>query len=309
MKKARKGIYAAAITPIRAGGEPDMEGLVAHCNHLLTVGCDGVAPLGTTGEGAALPFAFRLKVPRALANANLPSDAVIIGAGSPSVGDAIAMARTSLEAGFPNLLVLPPYYTKSPSEDGLYDYYSQIIDAARDESLRIFLYHIPQVTSVPIPIALVHRLRSSFGRMIAGIKDSSGDFQSAKSYLGLDDFDVYPSSEAMLSDALNVGCAGVISGSTNITAALARKILRATGADRQSLQIRLTELRYTLQRFPLIPAVKQVQAWLTNDPGWQRLLPPLQRLSERETSELKKDMERLGVLDAIGSPGGHGTKI
>lgn len=303
MTKARRGVYAAAVTPIRENGEPDMERLVAHCRHLLVDGCDGVAPLGTTGEGTALPFTFRLQVPLALAKADIPSDAVIMGIGSPSVGDAIAMARGSLGAGFPNLLVLPPYYTKSPSEDGLYDYFAQIIETTRDESLRIFLYHIPQVTSVAIPATLVRRLRTTFGQMIGGIKDSSGDFQSAKSYLGMDDFDVYPSSEAMLSEALGAGCAGVISGSTNISAALARKVLRSAAAERETFQIRLSELRHALQKFPLIAAVKQVQAWLSQDPAWERLLPPLRRLSDHDASALRQDMERLGVLHAVASSG------
>src|SRR5882757_506630 len=174
MSKARKGVYAAAITPIGADGEPDLKGLVGYCQNLIAAGCDGVAPLGTTGEAAALPFEFRLKVPEALAAAGLAADSVMVGAGSPSVGDAIAVGKSALAAGYPNLLVLPPYYIKAPSEDGLYDYYARLVDELGDERLRLYLYHIPQVTAVGIPITLVHRLRDRFGRLIAGIKDSSG---------------------------------------------------------------------------------------------------------------------------------------
>jgi 4-hydroxy-tetrahydrodipicolinate synthase len=298
MSKARKGVYAAAITPIGSDGTPDLDGLVAYCRGLISAGCDGVAPLGTTGEAAALPFTFRVRVPEALALAGVAADRVILGAGSPSVGDAIAIGKAALSAGFTNLLVLPPYYTKEPSEDGLYDYYSRIIDTLGDDRLRLYLYHIPQLTAVAIPLTLVHRLRDSYGRIVAGIKDSSGSFESAKSYVGPEDFDVYPSSEAVLSDALAAGCAGVISGSTNISAQLAHQVLQASGPQRQALQDRLTEFRQTIQAFPLIPAVKQIYAWRTGDKGWLRMLPPLRGLSSEQTNQLRIKMERLGQLGA-----------
>ena len=300
MSKARKGVYAAAITPIGADGTPDLDGLVAYCRGLITAGCDGVAPLGTTGEAAALPFAFRIRVPEGLALAGFAADRVILGAGSPSVGDAIAIGKAALSAGFTNLLILPPYYTKEPSEDGLYDYYSRIIDALGDERLCLYLYHIPQVTAVAIPPTLVHRLRDGYGRIVAGIKDSSGSFESAKSFVGPEDFDVYPSSEAVLSDALAAGCAGVISGSTNISAQLAHQVLQASGSQRKALQDQLTEFRQTIQAFPLIPAVKQIHAWRTKDAGWLRMLPPLRGLSAEQTKQLKIKMERLGQLGAAG---------
>ncbi len=298
MSKARKGVYAAAITPIGSDGTPDLNGLVAYCRGLISAGCDGVAPLGTTGEAAALPFTFRVRVPEALALAGVAADRVILGAGSPSVGDAIAIGKAALSAGFANLLVLPPYYTKEPSEDGLYDYYSRIIDTLGDDRLRLYLYHIPQVTAVAIPLTLVHRLRDSYGRIVAGIKDSSGSFESAKSYVGPEEFDIYPSSEAVLSDALAAGCAGVISGSTNISAQLAHQVLQASGPQRQALQDRLTEFRQTIQAFPLIPAVKQIHAWRTGDEGWLRMLPPLRGLSSEQTNQLRIKMERLGQLGA-----------
>jgi 4-hydroxy-tetrahydrodipicolinate synthase len=298
MKKAKKGVYAATITPIGADGEPDMERLIAYCWEMLDFGCDGVAPLGTTGEAAALPFVFRLRVPEALAKAGLPSDSVILGAGSPSVGDAIAIGRAALSAGYPNLLVLPPYYTKDPSEEGLYDYYSRIIEAIGDDRLNLYLYHIPQVTAVPISHTLVERLRNRFGRIVAGIKDSSGSFDSAKSYVGPEDFDVYPSTEAVLSDALKARCAGVISGSTNVSGALAHKVLRATGAEREALQAKLTDFRLTIQKFPLIPAVKQVHAWRKSDTSWLRMLPPLRSLSGEQVAALKREMERLEMIGA-----------
>ena len=297
MTKAKKGIFAAAITPIAANGEPNLKGLVDHCLYLLAAGCDGVAPLGTTGEAAALPYSFRMRTPEALAKAEIPADAVILGAGSPSAGDAISVGKASLAAGYFNLLMLPPYYTKDPDEEGIYDYYARIIEAIDDPRLCLFLYHIPQMTGVAISVSLVERLRASFGDIVAGVKDSSGSYTSAISYLKVENLDVYPSSEAVLSDALREGCAGVISGTTNISCDLAQRVLKAAGADRAALQTKLSQIRQAIQRFPLIPAVKQLHAWRSGDPGWLRMAPPLRALSAEQTEGLKLAVSTLGLLD------------
>ena len=118
--KAWRGIYAAAISPLTSDGGLDGAKLVAYCRHMMSDagGCDGVAPLGTTGESTSLPMRDRLAAPGILAEAGLPSDRVIIGTGAPSVADAIDLTRAAVEAGYTNALVLPPYYFKSPSDEG-----------------------------------------------------------------------------------------------------------------------------------------------------------------------------------------------
>jgi 4-hydroxy-tetrahydrodipicolinate synthase len=191
---------------------------------------------------------------------------------------------------------LPPYYTKEPSDDGLYDYYARLTEAIDHDRLRLYLYHIPQVTAVAITLELIHRLRKTFGALIVGIKDSSGSFASTEAYAKLDDFEVYPSSEAVLSDAIAIGCKGVISGSTNLSGGLARQVLDASGPQRKALQEKLSDFRRTIQKFPLIPAVKQVHAWRTGDNGWLRMLPPLRPLSVNETALLRTEMDRVGAL-------------
>jgi 4-hydroxy-tetrahydrodipicolinate synthase len=296
MNATQYRVYAAAITPIRADGTPDLERLAAHCKYLLAAGCDGVAPLGTTGEAAALPFEYRLRTPEVLAKCGLNNDAILLGVGSPSTGDAIAVGRCAVANGYSNLLALPPYYTKEPSDDGLYDYYARLTEAIDHDRLRLYLYHIPQVTAVAITLELIHRLRKTFGALIVGIKDSSGSFASTEAYAKLDDFEVYPSSEAVLSDAIAIGCKGVISGSTNLSGGLARQVLDASGSERKALQENLSEFRRTIQKFPLIPAVKQVHAWRTGDDGWLRMLPPLRPLSANETASLRVEMDRVGAL-------------
>ena len=132
----------------------------------------------------------------------------------------MTLSRASVESGFTNVLVLPPYYYKNPSDDGLFNYYARIIDGVGDDRLRIFLYHFPQMSATPLSTGLVCRLREAFGDVIAGLKDSSGDFEQTRAFAeatgGVEaGFDIYPSSEAFLFDGLSAGCAGIISGSTN----------------------------------------------------------------------------------------------
>ena len=135
--KARRGVYAAAISPISEAGELDIAKLVDYCRYLLSDGgCDGVAPLGTTGEGTSLSLEDRLVVPGAFAEADVPRDQVIFGTGAAAVGDAIRLTKACLAAGYGNVLVLPPFYYKSPSEDGLFSYYARIVEEVADPRLR-----------------------------------------------------------------------------------------------------------------------------------------------------------------------------
>jgi len=241
MTKARRGIYAAAVSPFKTDGTLDADKSIAYCQHLLSDGgCDGVAPTGTTGEGTSIPMASRLALPDAFAKAGIETDRVIFGTGSPSSGDCVALSRAALDAGYNNVLVLPPFYYKNPSDDGIFSYYANLVDKIGDDRLRIYLYHFPQMTQVPFSTDLVKRLIAAYGPIIAGLKDSSGDFEQSRGFIeatgGIEaDFDVYPSSESMLWDGLSIGSAGIISGSTNAFGAKAQAALKAAeGAARDA---------------------------------------------------------------------------
>jgi len=136
MSKADKGVYAASITPVDAAGEPDGERLIQHCRWLMKQGLTGVAPLGTTGEGNSLPLAFRQRVPGLFRDASFPSNKVIFGTGSCSTGDAIAATRAVVDAGFTNALVLPPFYYKHVSEEGVFNYFDGLIQGVGSDALR-----------------------------------------------------------------------------------------------------------------------------------------------------------------------------
>lgn len=302
MNKAVRGIYAAAISPFNADGSLNAGKLVRYCQYLMSPegGCDGVAPTGTTGEGTSIALADRLALAGAFADAGIDRDRVIFGTGAAAANDCVALTRSSVEAGFTNVLVLPPYYYKSPSDEGLYAYYSNLVEAIGRDDLRIYLYHFPQMSMVPLSTSLVARLRAAFGPVVAGLKDSSGDFEQTRAFVDAtggasEDFDVFPSSEAMLWDGLSIGTAGIISGSTNAFGARAQAALRAPeGTVRDTAMKAVKAARTMAAQYPLMSAMKTVEAWRSGDDEWLRMAPPLVPLSPDQKDALRRDMDALG---------------
>ena len=306
--KARRGIYAAAISPFKTDGQLDTDRLIDYCDHLMTPegGCDGVAPTGTTGEGTSIPMAERLALPDAFAAAGIPGDRVIFGTGAPAAGDAIALTKAAIGAGYPNVLVLPPYYYKAPSEDGLYTYYARLAEGVANDNLRIYLYHFPQMSAVPLPVSLVTRLRKDFGPVIAGLKDSSGDFEQSRAFIeatgGVEaGFDVYPASEAFLDVGLSIGSAGTISGSTNAFGALAQRAFQAApGPEQEAAMLPVKAARAIAAKYNMVASMKQVEAWRSGDEAWLRMAPPLTPLSPEGRAAFRADLDALapGTLAA-----------
>lgn len=304
--KARRGIYAAAVSPFDADGTLDANKLVAYCQHLLTDGgCDGVAPTGTTGEGTSIAMADRLALPGAFADAGIASDRVIIGTGAPASGDCLALTKAACDAGYTNVLVLPPFYYKSPSDDGLYAYYAKLIDGVGRDDLRVYVYHFPQMSAVPLSVDLVTRLKADFGPLIAGLKDSSGDFAQSAAFMkatgGIDaDFDVFPSSEAMLWDGLALGSAGIISGSTNAFGAKAQTALKAPeGPARDDAMDHVKAARAVAGKYPLMAGMKQIEAWRSGDDTWTRMAPPLVPLTAQQKASLRADIDALSKQEEL----------
>ena len=295
MSKADKGVYAASITPVDGSGEPDGKRLVKHCQWLMEQGLTGVAPLGTTGEGNSLPLAFRLSVPALFRDAGFASNKVIFGTGSCSAGDAIAATRAVVEAGFTNALVLPPFYYKNVSEDGVFNYFEQLIKGVGTDTLRIYLYHFPKLSMTPFTVSLIQRLKSEFGPIIAGLKDSSGDFNGTLEFVAAaDNFDVFAGSESVLIEGLAKGCAGSISATSNASASLTAATYAANGKETAAaLQQTLTEVRLAIAEYPLSAALKQIESWRRNDGSWNTLLPPNTKLSDSQARQLRDSLEAL----------------
>ena len=299
MSKARRGIYAAAVSPFREDGTLHIQKLVAYCQHLITAGgCDGVAPTGTTGEGNSISHRDRMALPGAFADAGFDPSRVIFGTGSCATHDAVDLTSAAISAGFVNVLALPPFYYKDPGDEGLYAYFSQLVEKVGDDRLRVYLYHFPQMSMTPIPVDVVVRLKQAFGPVIAGLKDSSGDLSQSLAFAeatgGVDGgFDVYPSSEALLFDGLAGGCAGIISGSTNAFGAYSRAAMAAPEGPDSDAFAMVKAARAVASKYPLMAAMKQMEAWRSGDDSWTRMAPPLVPLGARQAAGLKADVEGL----------------
>ncbi len=296
MNKAVRGVYAAAISPFRADGSLDTDKLVGYCQYLMNEGgCDGVAPTGTTGEGNSIGLNDKLVLPKAFAKAGIPTERVIFGTGACSTADAILLSRNAVEHGFQNVLVLPPFYYKAPSDEGLYRYFAQLIEGVGSDALRVYLYHFPQMSAVPFSTDVVMRLKNDFGAIIAGLKDSSGDFEQSRAFADATGgvrggFDIYPSSEAMYFEGKSAGCAGIISGSTNVFANKVKAAIKAGGGDAFEA---VKTARALAAKYPLMAAMKQIEAWRSSDDNWLRMAPPLVPLSDAQRISLRADLDAL----------------
>ncbi|HKD66634.1 MAG TPA: dihydrodipicolinate synthase family protein [Candidatus Binataceae bacterium] len=290
-----RGVFAAALTPLNAALEPDTSMLVAHCRWLLEQGCDGVVPIGTTGEGNSLSVRQRLTIVEAIKRAGIPMTRFIIGTGSCALADAVEMTRAATEAGAAGVLVIPPFYYKEPSEEGLARFYSELIDRVNDGRLRLYLYHFPQLSTVAITPGLIKRLLAAYPRTIAGLKDSSGDWPySARLLQEFPGFDVFSGSEGYLLANLRGGGAGCISANVNVTAPVARKVFLAWREEQAAqLQKELDGTRAVLDKYPLPAAVKHVMAAISGNPGWNRILPPNRPLTEQQGRELMASLAAL----------------
>ena len=175
MSFAISGVNCAAATPLNADLSPDLGLFVEHGKHLLAAGCDGIALLGTTGEANSFSLAERKAILEAAVKGGIPPTRLLPGTGLAAAPDTVELTRHALGLGMTRVVMLPPFYYKGVTDDGLFAAYARIIEAVGDARLRIVLYHIPQVSGVPLGRALVARLIAAFPEIVVGIKDSAGD--------------------------------------------------------------------------------------------------------------------------------------
>jgi 4-hydroxy-tetrahydrodipicolinate synthase len=267
------GVIAAVATATDGAGEPDCGRSTALARFLLDNGCDGLNVLGSTGEATSYAVAQRQEVMTAYRAAGLPLDRMMVGTGACATADAVALTRHAAGLGFGGALVLPPFYYKGVSADGLAAYIATIMAATADQPIPVYLYHYPQLSGVPWPPALIRRLLAAHGGRLAGLKDSSGDTAYAREVAAIDPgFKVFPSTEAVLLEARGGAFAGCISATANLNADLCARAFH--GGDAAALEMAVT-IRKLFDGRPLVPGVKALLAHIHGDPAWAKVLPPL----------------------------------
>lgn len=292
-KRRFEGVIAPLVTPFGDDGAPDPERFVDHADWLLRNGCTALAPFGTTSEANSLGLDERMEMLEELVDADVDPAKLLPGTGMCSVSDAITLTQHAVDLDCGGVLMLPPFYYKGVSEEGLYRFFSEVIDGVGDDRLKVYLYHIPPVAQVGFPIPLIRRLKEAYPDTVVGLKDSSGDWATTKSILeAFPDFEVFPGSEAFLLDGLRAGSSGTISASANVNAAALRAVFdNWQTADADGLQAKISGVRKALQAMPLIPAVKATIAHFRKDKAWARLRPPLVELPEGDAKTLMAELE------------------
>ncbi len=291
----RRGVLVPLLTPFNDDMTVATDLYVAHARQLLAQGCAGLVPFGTTGEALSVGIDERITAIRTLVDAGIDPALMIPGTGLSNVADAARLSRACLDLGCEGVMTLPPFYYKSVGEEGLYRHFVQLI-AAIGEDARIFLYHIPPIAVVGIPVTLAARLHAEFPEQIVGIKDSSGEWDNTRALLDIDGLIVYPGSELPLVEALELGAPGCISATANLNGRAIAKVIEAWfdgNADMaRELHQDVKRFRLAMQDCAPIPAQKRLLALTTGDARWANVRPPLVEMAEAQGRELLDTLRR-----------------
>jgi len=292
------GVLAAALTPQTVDLIPDEKLMYAHCRWLLANGCDGLAILGTTGEANSFCLKERIRVVEGLVEAGIAGEKLMPGTGSCSITDAVSLTRVALGVGARGVLMLPPFYYKNPSDDGLFAYYSEVIQRVGDTGLKIYLYHFPQMSATPISYHLIEMLVTAYPDTVVGMKDSSGDLDNMLGAIkNFPDFCVLTGADECLLPLMQQGGGGCITASANIASVLTAEIYHGVlrGDDVRDANDVLVSLRHEIGRFAGPSALKAVLAHYTGNRDWLNLRPPLRNLSSTEEQSLFASIDALGL--------------
>ena len=294
-----QGILSPVLTPFNADGSPDPERFARHCRWLLDQDV-GLAVFGTNSEANSLTLAEKRGLLDGLLAAGITPSKLMPGTGACAVPDAIELTRHAVKSGCAGVLMLPPFYYKGVSDEGLFRYFAQVIDAVADDRLRIYVYHIPPVSGVPITLPLIERLLKTFPGIIAGTKDSSGDWANTSAMLERfqpQGFDVFAGSENFLLATMRGGGAGCITATGNVNpSAIVRLYQTWHNPDADEQQKRLDAQRAAFAQFPMIPAMKSAIALKTGRRDWIHVRPPLVELSDEQRIALGEALDRTGFV-------------
>jgi len=296
--KRIEGVLSPVITPFRKDYAPDEERFVRHCRWLLKSGCAGLAIFGTNSEANSMSVAEKRRLLEALVKGGVSPSSLMPGTGHCAISDSIELTRAAVQLGCAGVLMLPPFYYKGVSDEGLYRNFAEVIERVGDERLQLYLYHIPPVSQVAITLGLIERLLGKYPGIVAGVKDSSGDWNNTKAMLDAfakEGFDVFAGSEAFLLDNMRHGGKGCITATGNVNPgpiANLYKNWRSPEADK--LQAGISATRKVVQKQPMIPALKATVAHFGNDAAWKTCRPPLVELTANQEEELIRDLKGIG---------------
>lgn len=297
------GVNAAVLTAMAPDLSPDLDRMAAHARWLLAHGCNGLGILGTTGEANSFGLHERKAILEGLIGRGIPAARMMPGTGCASLTDTVELTRHARDAGCPGVLVLPPFYYKGPSDDGLFAYFDEVVQRVGG-GVALYLYHFPQQSAVPFSLDLIGRLRAAHPGVFRGVKDSSGDYANMKAMVdafAADGFEVYSGSDEFVQRILADGGAGCITAASNANCPWGGIVYaKRTGAEADAAQAVLTATRKAATSVPLIPGLREIIARSTGDGGWRTIRPPHLKLTPAQADAVWAAWGAAGALPLPG---------
>jgi 4-hydroxy-tetrahydrodipicolinate synthase len=257
-----------------------------------------LAVFGTNSEANSLAEHERIDLLERLVGAGVDPRRLMPGTGCCSVPETVRLTSHAVKLGCAGVLMLPPFYYKGVSDEGLYRSYAETIERVGDKRLRIYLYHIPPVAQVGLSAGLIERLLKAYPETIAGMKDSSGDWNNTKTMLdrfSTAGFDVFVGSETLLLANMRNGGKGAISATANVNPSKIAALYREWAAgDADAQQGRLDTVRKIFGKYPMIAAMKRAVAQWRKDEDWSRVRPPLVEIPPVESAALVAELKAAG---------------
>ena len=293
------GVNAAVLTAMRQDLSIDLDRMAGHAKWLLANGCNGLGVLGTTGEANSLGVSERIEVMEGLAERGIAPALMMPGCGTTAITDTVLLTKRAQDLGCRGALLLPPFFYKNPSEDGLFAYFSEVIQRVGGD-IKIYLYHFPAQSAVPFTVDLIGRLLRAYPGKVKGLKDSSGDFANTASYVDAfakDGFEVYCGDDGALLELLRRGGAGCITAAANVGCAVSATVYtNSENPAGEAAQIQLSAIRKAVTSAPLIPGLKALVARNTANPAWNFQRPPHMPLDAANAAKLEAAFDATGAV-------------
>ena len=292
------GVNAAVLTPMNADLSVDLDRMAAHCRWLLGNGCNGLAVLGTTGEANSLGVQERIELLEGLIARGIPASVMLPGLGTTAITDTVYLVRKAEALGCRGALLLPPFYYKGPSDDGLLAYFNEVTQRVGG-SIALYLYNFPQQSAIPFGVEFIGRLLKANPGKFRGIKDSSGNYENGLSYVenfAQDGFEVYAGDDTLLKPLLEKGGAGCITAASNVNCAIGAQVYAGwnTAAGAAAHEV-LAATRKAVISVPLIPGLKALVARHTGDARWGMVRPPHLPLNAAQRASLFSAFDACGL--------------
>ncbi len=290
------GVLSPVVTPFNKHLGPDADRLISQCQWLLSQNV-GLAVFGTNSEANSLSVEEKIALLDRLVGSGIDPLRMMPGTGCCALMDSVRLTAHAVQLGCAGTLMLPPFYYKGVSDDGLFRSYAEIIERVGSIALRIYLYHIPPIAQVGISLDLIERLIKAYPDTVVGIKDSSGDWNNTQSMLRRqwDDFRIFCGSETFLLQTMQGGGAGCISATANVNPAAIHELYTEWQSENAGeLQQDLDNIRDQVMAYPMIPALKSLVAHFTGQPEWAIVRPPLVELDATRSNELVDSLKRSG---------------